>query len=180
MSRLDCGSRADERSLRELYHAHGPSLLGYLMRLTRGDRQRAEDMLQETLLRAWAHPEVQDEQGRWSRRWLYTVARRIAIDQQRAATARPTEFIDDRLDQRGHIGDGMEQRLDAGEVRAALASLPTKFREVLVEVYFKERALHEVAVTLGIPLGTVKSRTYYALRSLRKALEQRGFGTPRP
>jgi RNA polymerase sigma-70 factor (ECF subfamily) len=167
--------RASDPVVRRLYETHGSTLLSYLMKLTRGDRHRAEDILQETLLRAWRHPEARTEEGNWSRPWLFTVARRIAIDQMRAAQARPRELGDDRLDERAQPEDNFEKVLDRGEVRAALRALPQLQRDVLIEVYFRERSVQEAADILGVPPGTVKSRTFYALRALREALIDRGF-----
>jgi RNA polymerase sigma-70 factor (ECF subfamily) len=171
----------DDAALRHLYHLHAPVLLSYLMRLTSGDRHRAEDIVQETLLRAWAHPEARSTGGQWSRAWLFTVARRIAIDQLRAAQARPVELSDERIERLPHVEDDIDRLLDAREVRAALADLPERLRTALVAIYFQERSIAEAAALLDVPPGTVKSRTFYALRALRDALVVRGFtlGPPR-
>ena len=58
---------APDESFRQLYNSHGTAVLNYLIRLTRGDRHRAEDILQETLVRAWRHPEARSVTGEWSR-----------------------------------------------------------------------------------------------------------------
>ncbi len=166
---------APEPALRELYLAHGAALLGYLVRLTDGDRHRAEDILQETLVRAWRHPDARGDAGGWSRPWLLAVARRIAIDQVRAARARPSEVGDERLAERPVAEDRFDRLIDRAEVRAALLTLPVRLREVLVEVYFRQRTVAETAAALGIPEGTVKSRTYHAMRALRQELLDRGF-----
>jgi RNA polymerase sigma-70 factor (ECF subfamily) len=91
----------------------------------------------------------------------------------RAAISRPSELIDERLEQLPQPRDSVEQFITAQELWAAVASLPDRLREVLIEVYFKERSGAEVAETLGVPLGTVKSRTFYALRALRAAMRRR-------
>jgi RNA polymerase sigma-70 factor, ECF subfamily len=166
---------AGDAALRRLYETNASVLLSYILRLTRGDWQRAEDIVQETLMRAWRHPEAQLPDGQWSRPWLFTVARRIAIDHLRATLIRPVEYGDPRLDERPATEDRIERLLNAQEVRAALAALPQRLRDVLIEVYFRERSVAEAAQTLGIPPGTVKSRTFYALRALRGVLDQRGF-----
>jgi RNA polymerase sigma-70 factor (ECF subfamily) len=167
-----------DNALRLLYEAHGAVLLSYLMRLTKGDRHRAEDLLQETLMRAWRHPEARQAGGEWSRPWLFTVARRIAIDQMRAGLTRPTELGDDRLDERAQVDEGFDRIADRAEIREALLALPDRLRTVIVEIYFRDRSVTEVAEILGVPPGTIKSRTFYALRALREQLAERGFLRP--
>ena len=73
--------------MRVLYHEHAAALWRYAVRLT-GDKARAEDVVQETLLRAWRHPEVTDESERSARAWLFTVARNLIIDERRSARYR--------------------------------------------------------------------------------------------
>ncbi|MCA2211832.1 sigma-70 family RNA polymerase sigma factor [Jidongwangia harbinensis] len=164
-----------DAALRHLQNVHRPVLLAYITRLTKGDVHWAEDILQETLLRAWRNPEARNAEGRWNRAWLFTVARRITIDQVRAAQARPPEYFDERIEAHGDAQDDIDRLLDNREVRAALSSLPERLRTVLVEMYFRERSVPEAAEILNVPAGTVKSRTFYALRALRAALEERGF-----
>lgn len=159
----------DDDALRELYETQAAPLLGYVTRLTNGDRHRAEDILQETLLRAWRHPEARSDDGRWRQPWLFTVARNLAIDQLR--TARQTQPVDERVDP----GSPVDRMLDAAEVRQAIASLPDRLRSVLVEVYLRDRSGAQAAELLGIPVGTVKSRLFHALRALRQELHARGF-----
>ncbi|MER7277820.1 sigma-70 family RNA polymerase sigma factor [Dactylosporangium sp. NPDC000244] len=167
-------------SLRQLYDQHASSLLTYLLRLTGGDRHWAEDVLQDTLIRAWRHPQARRPDGTWSRAWLRTVSRRILIDGIRAARARPTELGDCQIDERPD-GNGLAQQVvDATGVREALAALPERFREVLVAVYVHDRPVNETADRLGVPPGTVKSRTFYALKALRVELLARGFGDDDP
>ncbi|MGI5182445.1 sigma-70 family RNA polymerase sigma factor [Dactylosporangium sp. CA-152071] len=162
-------------ALRELYDVHAPLLLGLLLRLCNGDRHRAEDLLQDTLIRAWRHPESRRPDGSWSRAWLFTVARRIAIDAVRAARTRPTELGTVRIDERPDAGDLAQAVVDATGVREALAALPGRFQEVLVATYVHDRPIAEAAERLGVPPGTVKSRTFYALKALRVELLARGF-----
>lgn len=172
--RVDGVTVAEEQLLRSLYAEHAGPLLSYVLRLTDGDRQRAEDVVQETLLRAWRHPEALDPARGGLRPWLCTVARNIVVDGARARRARPTEVGDEALAS-VPADDQFENALLAWEVADALGTLSPDHRTVLVETFYKGRSVSEAAHVLGIPEGTVKSRTYYALRSLRVALEERGI-----
>ena len=165
---------ADELLLRALFDQHAPALLSYALRLVDGDRGRAEDVVQETLLRAWRHPEAMAPDRGSPRPWLFAVARRIAVDAHRRRRARPQEVGDDVLAQVPAQDDEVDRALDAWLVADALAALSPAHREVLVQTYFAGRTVGEAAQVLGVPPGTVKSRTHYALQALRLALLERG------
>lgn len=166
-------SATQDAMLRALFEQHAAPLLSYALRLTGGDRGRAEDVVQETLLRAWRHPDSLDPERGPVRSWLFTVARNVAVDAHRARKARPTEVSDDVLAV-VPAGDEIEQALDSWLVADAMSSLTPDHRAVLVETYYRGRSVAEAAAALGIPAGTVKSRTFYALRALKLALEERG------
>jgi RNA polymerase sigma-70 factor, ECF subfamily len=166
---------ADDEALRVAYRTHGPILLNYLSRMTMGNRALAEDILQETLVRAWNHPQARTEDGQWSRGWLLTVARRIAIDHMRSVQGRSTEVLDERVAERQVADDDFERLLNARTVREAVASLPERLRGTLIEIYFRESSVAEAARNLSVPEGTVKSRTFYALRALHEELVKRDF-----
>ncbi|MFC7545582.1 sigma-70 family RNA polymerase sigma factor [Plantactinospora sp. GCM10030261] len=163
-----------EKLIRRLYEEHAGPLLSFVLRLTGGDRQRAEDIVQETLLRAWRNAHRLGAQGQTSLRpWLVTVARRIAIDDHRSEQARPTETYDRDLEAFAEADD-TERVLRTMTVADALRALSQPHREILVATYFRGRTVPEAAQELGLPLGTAKSRVYYALRALRAALQERG------
>ena len=166
---------ADEAALRRLWDDHAGALLAVVLRLT-GDRGRAEDVVQETLLQAWRHPEALDPERGPIRPWLMTVARRLVVDQWRARQARPDEVGDEGLAALAS-GDGVDEALDRWLVADALATLTHEHREALVHTYYAGRTVTEAAVVMGIPAGTVKSRVFYALRALKLALEERGVTT---
>jgi RNA polymerase sigma-70 factor (ECF subfamily) len=160
--------------LRALYDEHGGPLLGYVLRLTGGDRPQAEDVVQETLLRAWKHPEALA--GRPVRPWLFTVARNLVVDAHRARRARPQETgIDEQVVMTAAGSDDIDRALESWTVAEALADLSPQHRAVIVETYYRGRSVAEAAKALGIPPGTVKSRSYYALRALKLVLEERGL-----
>jgi RNA polymerase sigma-70 factor, ECF subfamily len=162
-----------ERDLRALYDAHAAALLGYAVRLCNGDRARAEDVVQETLVRAWRHLEQLDPGAGPVRPWLFTVAHHLAIDAHRARRARPPEVPDDELASLPTLDD-LAGTLDRIVVTDALHALSAEHRAVIVETYYRGRTVTEAATVLGIPAGTVKSRCYYALRALKLALAERG------
>jgi len=159
--------------LRAMHVEHGAALFSYAVRLTSGDRQRAEDLVQETLLRAWQHPEAMDPDRGSVRAWLFTTARNLAIDAWRRRAARGTEIITDILPEVPEV-DETERAVESWLIAEALGRLSRQHREVLVDCFYRGRSVAEVAAKLGIPPGTVKSRTFYALRSLRLALEELG------
>ncbi|MDK0523613.1 sigma-70 family RNA polymerase sigma factor [Streptomyces sp. ML-6] len=160
----------DERTLADLQREHGAALFRFLLGLTFGDRQRAEDLLQETLVRAWQHPEAFDAPYASMRPWLFTVARRLAIDARRSRQARPAEVGDVVLETAADGEDTAEATVSALDVREAVRALSPDHREVLVQMYFRGLTVNETAQALGIPPGTVKSRSYYALRRLARSL----------
>lgn len=159
----------DDR-MRHILAEHGTPLTRFVYGLARGHRQTTEDVVQETMVRAWRNLDTfpSDEIG--SRRWLLTVARRLLIDDVRKRQARPAEVasLDDDLT---CTGDGTASAALANHaLREAVANLSQAHRDVLREVFFEDRSVAEVAVRLGVPVGTVRSRIHYALRSLREAV----------
>lgn len=170
------GAAAREDSLRVLYDEHAPVLLAYALRLTDGDRSRAEDIVQETLLRAWRNLDRLDEDARPVRPWLFTVAQHLAIDAYRARRARPPEVGDAALSAVPEL-DRVEGTLDRIIIADALNALSPDHRAVIVETYYRGRTVAEAAGVLGVPPGTVKSRCYYALQALKLALAERGVTT---
>ena len=168
-------SADDVALMQQLHDEHAGALWGYCLRLTGHDRARAEDVVQETLLRAWRQRSVLDSPRAAVRSWLFTVARNIVIDEWRTSRARhelPVADVPEDEDQ----DDRTDQLLLSWVVEEALTKLSREHRAVLLECYYRGRPVSEAAVRLGVPEGTVKSRTHYALRALRLALEEMGVG----
>jgi len=161
---------ADCEAIRELWCRHGTALTQYALKLTLGDRSRAEDILQETLVRAWRHPEVVGIGQRVILPWLFTVARNVAIDMWRARSRSQEISIREQAVAQSDPVDRIEQLLTVLDVRAALAQLTPEHREVIVERYYDGQPVNDIARRLGIPVGTVKSRVHYGLRKLGREL----------
>jgi RNA polymerase sigma-70 factor (ECF subfamily) len=167
-------SRTDDDAIvTEMYRQYRTPLMAYVLRLTAGDRQHAEDVVQETMVRAWRQAGKLDLTEPSLMPWLATVARRIVIDDKRRRSVRPTEMGDEMLEN-APVADSTEDLLRKVVVTEALRVLSPAHREVLSETILRDRTVNEAAEVLGIPVGTVKSRVYYALRALRVVLAERG------
>ncbi|MFZ5870164.1 MAG: sigma-70 family RNA polymerase sigma factor [Actinomycetota bacterium] len=158
--------------LRELHGQHADALWSFVLRLTGGDRSAAEDVVQETLLRAWRTDGVLEAPGSDRRAWLFTVARRIVIDRWRSGRSR-YEVVSDQLPER-QTSDETDAVLQAWLVAEALRRLSPEHRRVIVECFYNDCTVREAARRLDVPEGTVKSRTHYALKALRLALDEMG------
>jgi RNA polymerase sigma-70 factor (ECF subfamily) len=134
-----------------------------------GDGVAAEDVVQEALIRLWRHPEVLDN-GRGSvRGWLLTVVRNIVVDNARARGARPTEVPENPATPPVQP-DHADAVAASVTVHEALGRLSPEHRAALEQVHLHGRNLDEAAHALGVPKGTVKSRTFYAIRALRELM----------
>ncbi|HEX6499300.1 MAG TPA: sigma-70 family RNA polymerase sigma factor [Micromonosporaceae bacterium] len=159
--------------LRLIFAEHGDALFAHALRLSGGDHQRAEDVVQETMLRAWRHPDALDPERGSVRAWLFTTARNISIDSWRRRSVRVAEVVTDTPPEPPGT-DETERAVEGWLIADALARLSREHRDVIVQCFYYGRSVAEAAALLGIPPGTVKSRTHYALRSLRLVLEEMG------
>jgi RNA polymerase sigma-70 factor (ECF subfamily) len=130
-------------------------------------------VVQETFLRAWRNLNQLDP-DRSALPWLMVVARNVTHDLARRDSARPREceLVEDAVPVAADSGDTL---MDSLVVQQALERLSSEHREVLGAVFLRRNSVAEAAQALGIPTGTVKSRTYYGLRALRVLLEEEGF-----
>jgi len=159
-----------ERDVREAYAAHAGELYGFATR-SLGDAGLAEEAVQETFLRAWRAGKRFDPEIGSLRTWLFAILRNVVIDLGRARAARPV-VAESKIEP---SVEPIEETLLAWQVEEAMRRIGDQHREILVETYYRGRPYAEVAAELGIPVGTVKSRVYYALRALRIALEEMGY-----
>jgi RNA polymerase sigma-70 factor (ECF subfamily) len=158
--------------LRALHDAHGPALFRYVLRIT-GDYSFAEDVVQESLLRAWKNVAILEQSDEAARAWLFTVARNLVIDDRRSAR-HTREIVTDELPD-VPSPDKTESVLDAWLLSDALLSLSPQHRGAVVSAYYLGHSVAEIAHQQGCPEGTIKSRLHYALRALRLALQERGI-----
>ncbi len=154
--------------MRALYAEHGAAVLAYAEGFTR-DRGRAEDVRQETFLRAWRHLPRLLEDGRPIRPWLLRVARHLLIDASRAARVRPT-LVEERPGAEPGVDGGLAQFVDRAALVDAMRHLSPAHREIVVETFLWGTPTHLSAARLGVPPGTARSRLHYALARLREEL----------
>jgi len=165
----------DQVALAALVTRHHAPLLGYLYRLVGGDRQLSEDLVQETLLHVLRQRTYQAT--RPFKPWLYTIATNLARDYFKSAAVRQRWRGGDEEEALLHLYDsaaGPEERAltaeQGSEVRAALAQLGEEYRVVVVLRFYQGFSLQEIAETLQIPLGTVKSRLSVGVHRLHTLL----------
>ena len=171
------GTPGPQERMRALYEIHADALVRAFLHWTCGDRQAAEDLMQETMLRAWRNLDKLYADPVALRPWLLTVGRRIAIDALRARAARPAETTGDSFE-RMLSPEPYGRILDRSIIRELLSGLSVEHRTALVHVYVHDLTVPQTALVLGIPEGTVKSRLHNALRSLREALVAARAGDP--
>jgi len=160
--------------LRAVHDEHAGALYSFCLGFT-GDPQRAEDVVQEVLLRAWRHAATLRRDARPVRPWLFTTARNLLTDAHRAEQSRPRLLTANTTAREVPARDDIGRAVESWTVAEALGRLSAEHREVLVQAHWMGRSVGEIADVLGIPPGTVKSRTYYAVRALRLALEEMGL-----
>lgn len=167
------GESADrEAFVRGLYEQHGADLLRYAARLLGGDWHQGEDVVQEAAARALNHLDFL-----WNtdaaRPWLFTVVRNLVIDHHRARQIRPAEVPAAERPETP-TPDQIDRMLTSQVVTNALRELSAQHEEVIRLMHYSRYSVADAAKHLGVPPGTVKSRSYYAIRALKAALMTRG------
>lgn len=161
----------EEDLMTTLYVRHYPILVSFARRYV-GAHHQAEDIAQETLLRAWRNIDTIEPDHQRIRSYLLTIARHVLTDTWRSEQRRPLAFISDEALSEIPSGEDLEDRLDVVLLRTLLKSLSPEHREAIVARYYEDLTLRSAADNLLIPTGTVKSRVHYALEVLRSAYQE--------
>jgi RNA polymerase sigma-70 factor, ECF subfamily len=157
--------------LRELYRRYAGELFGFACNAV-GDRELAEEVVQDVFARLWRHAGDYDPAKASVRTWLYAIARNRIVDARRRAAARPGLAHPEAEERVEELDRELEQAVLRWQVAAALARLSPEHRDVIRLSHWGGLSLREIAERKGIPLGTAKSRAYYALQSLRLILDE--------
>jgi len=167
---------ADESALTEVYDCHAPSAFALALRIT-GDRAGAEDAVQEAFVELWHRPERYDPGLGSLRTWLCTIARRRAIDWLRRQSTQQVYLT--RLAGQAPVEPTVEDDVigaaTAKAVRESVRALPVLYRDAIALAYYYGLSYREVAVELGIPEGTAKSRLRSGLRLLADKMSAAGY-----
>ncbi|CRK57506.1 RNA polymerase sigma-54 factor RpoN [Alloactinosynnema sp. L-07] len=172
--RSDGADLTSDQALRAAYRAHGPELYRFALRTLR-DEGGAQDVVQEVFLRAWRAADRYDPDVASLRVWLFAIARHVVVDEVRRSTARPARVFGLIPEEPAQDAEGFDERhLTAWLIEEALTRISPEHRGALIETYFRGRSHAEVAAEQGVPTGTLRSRLFYGLKSLRVALEEMG------
>jgi RNA polymerase sigma-70 factor, ECF subfamily len=159
----------DRSAFEKLYKRYARSVFGLALRRL-GDRGRAEDAVQETFASIWRSASTYKPERGPGAPWLYGVARNAIVDRSRARNEPPAEAPDEASMELGP-DERAEQAWTQWQIHGALERLPERERDVIALAYWSDLSQSEVAERLGIPLGTVKTRTRSALMHLAEILE---------
>jgi len=161
----------DEGLVAEIYRDHGEALLRFIRRAS-GDPDAAEDIVQETVLKVWqAAPDISGS----LRGYLFRTARNVMIDNYRRAASRPRRApADPAIESMPEAVDRIDALLTRVLIEEALGRISREHREVVLALHYNRMSVAEASQLLGIPVGTVKSRAFYALRALHAVLEEMG------
>jgi RNA polymerase sigma-70 factor, ECF subfamily len=161
--------------LDRLHAEHAGALYAFAYRAT-SDRQAAEEIVQDTFVRAWRSADRFDPDRGTAGGWLFAIARNLVIDHHRRRGVRPVSPVpgDDLEAVDQDASPEFDRVVESWQVVEALGRLGPRHREAIVEVHLRGAGIAEAADRLGVPPGTVKSRLYYGLRGLRVVLEEMG------
>lgn len=164
----------DDRLLTALYETY-VVVVRRFVRTYVADPEHAEDAVQETFLRAWRHIDRIDVAEGNPRSFLFTTARNVLIDQWRAQSRRAELVHDDTTVNAAPTEDDVTKSLERILINESLRTLSTEHRDVIKALYFDDLSVTEAAARLDVAVGTIKSRSYYAVRALRVAFDEMGL-----
>src|SRR3954471_8227559 len=167
---------ADDRtgdSLRTLYRRYSDELYGFAYQAL-GDRGAADEIVQDVFTSVWRNAGSYNVDRGSFRTWVYRIARNAVIDKRRRNSVRPALSVYEETPEtaRGERDESIEQATLRWQVAAALAKLTPEHREVVRLAHYEGMTMREIAEAKGLPIGTIKSRAWYAMRSLRLTLEE--------
>ncbi|MER3396847.1 MAG: hypothetical protein C4318_08840 [Acidimicrobiia bacterium] len=165
----------NSEAARELYSRYGTAVYSWIRKMT-GDPVKSEDLTQEVFLRAWHRASTYEKDKGTLGAWLYGISRNCVADAMRKE--REVVGVPEQELSKYATSLDLEAVWIGGQVAAALKTLSNEHRQVLEMAYFEHMTQKEIAEKLRIPVGTVKSRTFKALRKMKIALENRGFEFP--
>ena len=169
--------RGDREAFARLYDLYGPAAYSLAVRIVR-DRELAADVVQNVFLAVWTGATQFDPGRGQPSTWIMTMTHHKSVDMVRREQRRRTEQLD-AAGEEPAAGPSVDEQawrgVAGGQVRAALARLPDPHREVIELAYFAGYSQSELADRLAVPLGTVKSRTFAAMRALREELAAIGL-----
>lgn len=160
----------DEEVVAGIYRDHRAALRRFVLSACR-DPQLADDVVQETVLRVWQHaPKITGS----LRSYLFRTARNIMIDNYRKGQRRPPEVPGRDGTDPADSADRVDDLLTKVLMEEALLRLSAEHRAVLIALHYRRYTVQEASSRLDIPSGTVKSRAFYAVRALRRVLDEMG------
>ncbi len=168
---LAVAASSDREAFAELYGHFAPRVKGYLARLG-APLNLAEDLAQETMITVWRKAAMFDPSRASASTWIFTIARNLRIDRFRREKAADTFELDPSEAQDHPPGADITMIADERDERihSALGSLSAEQLTIVQLAFFEDRPHSEISRTLGLPLGTVKSRVRLALGHLRTLL----------
>lgn len=163
----------DAQVVSDIYRDHGDALRRFVLRVA-DDRNEADDVVQETVLRVWRAAPVLTGS---LRSYLFATARNVIIDRHRRAAVRISPVALGAQDPQAADGpERMDEVLDRILVEEALMRLSFEHRQVILHLHYWGSTVAQAASSIGIPQGTVKSRAYHAVRAMRDILSEMGVG----
>lgn len=160
----------DRDAVATFYERYRPMITRTVLGLVGGDQALAEDVLQDTALRLWRNGSRFDPALGAEEVFVRVVARRAAVDLLRRRREMPAEWAADAAGPDVAAPIAQARVLDADVVQRALETLSDAHREVVVRAYLRDESYQQIADRLGVPVATVRTRVFYALRALRRAM----------